>query len=264
MKILTLVLHTFRELIAKATLIILASISTLIILLTLFGISSLLTQELSPGPEELETIVLQMQGGFASGLFTGILLFGVFATAGIIPDTMEKGTIDLYLSKPLARWELVAGKFLGGIAVILANIAYFLGALWLIIGLRVGIWNGALLSSIGTITLAYACAFAGTLTLGIIFRNTAIPIIGTFLYVFVLERILHSREHILYVFSDNAIYRAVIDGLHAILPQLSGMQEGFTRQILHQPVVWDPFMQSVITSLAILAVGLVVFQRRDF
>ncbi|MEK7672159.1 MAG: ABC transporter permease subunit, partial [Bacteroidota bacterium] len=154
MKLLTLILATFRELFSKATLYVLLGISTLILLVMLMSISSEKSDEgiilkvfgnpTSPAPvpiEQFETLVYGIQTGLAKGLFVGIMLFGVFATASIIPDSMEKGTVDLYLSKPIARWELLLGKYLGAVAVMFASILYFIGGLWLVFGLRIGIWN---------------------------------------------------------------------------------------------------------------------------
>jgi len=153
MKLLALIQHTFREVAAKATLWVLAGISTLILLVVALGFSTeasangvvlmFFGHATSPPLEkaELEHAVATMQAGLAGGLMTGVFLFGLFATAGIIPEALEKGIVDLYLSKPIARWELLAGKSLGAVSVILANIFYFIGALWLVVGLKAGVWN---------------------------------------------------------------------------------------------------------------------------
>jgi ABC-type transport system involved in multi-copper enzyme maturation permease subunit len=276
MKILALIVNTLRELSTKATLYVIAGISTLIILVMLAGISSqtaadgkmvtLFGLPISPpvSAENLEALVCQMQTGFAKGLFAGVILFGVFATAGIIPDMLEKGTIDLYLSKPLARWELLLGKYLGAVAAMLLNIVYFLGAMWLIFGVKVGVWNVQLLLSSLTLTFVFACLFSIVALLGIVFRNAAIPIIGAFLYLLIVGTLLEGREHSLYLMSTNTFYRGFIEGLYYLFPQLSAMQNNIAGQILHTSMDWRPFVQSFLSSALIFGSAVAIFIKRDF
>lgn len=276
MKLLTLILATFRELLSKATLYVLLGISTIMLIGTFLSLSAEKSDEGSilkvfgnpvssaPVPsDQLETIVFGMQMGLAKGLFFGIMLFGVFATAGIIPDTMEKGTVDLYLSKPIARWELLLGKFLGAVAVMSATILFFIGGLWLVFGMKVGVWNIQLLLSAITLSFMFACIFSLVLLLGVIFRNTAIPIIGIFLYLMVVDNVLENRKAI-FAFTENAIVHGALDTLYYIFPQISGMQKQLTNQIMHQPMEWKPFVQALLSSMTIFGCGAWLMRRKDF
>lgn len=276
MKILTLVLGTGRELSAKATLYVLAAISTLILLGAAATLSSTTSAEGStlllfgnpagpPAPPDVFAgIVNQMESAFAGGLFAGVVLFGIFATAGVLPDALERGTVDLYLSKPIARWELLAGKYLGSVLAILMNIIYFIGFLWLIVGLRVGIWNMNLLLAGLMMTFAFACLFAIVSLFGVLTRNMAISIIFGFVYLFVISEVLQSREQGLYNLSTNAIYRAVLDGLYYILPQIPAMQRNVLKLVAGNGVEWQPFAQSFLSSAGILALAAWVLKRKDF
>lgn len=276
MKILALIWATFRELTAKATLIVLAAISTLIILGIMFSIGVTQSSEglaltmfgQPAGPpmtqENIAEAIAVIQSGLAGGLFFGIILFGVFATAGIIPDILEKGTIDLYLSKPIARWELLLGKYLGAVTIIFLNIVYFLGALWLIFGVKTGVWNTGFLFASLTMGFVFASLYSLTAVFAVIFRNTAIPIIGSFLYLFIIGGILEGREHTLFLLSENVVFRGFINGLYYVLPQISALQANVSRQIIEQSVQWEPFVQSLISSAAILGAAMYVFAKRDF
>ena len=276
MKITTLILATFRELLSKATLYILLGISTLILLGTLASLSSEKTDEgvvlkmfgnpVSPPTqlEEIAPLVNGMQSGLAGGLFVGIMLFGVFATAGIVPDSLEKGTVDLYLSKPVARWELLLGKYLGSVAVMLAVILYFIGGIWLGFGVKIGIWNLGFLLSSFTMTFMFGCIFSMVLFLGVVFRNAAIPIIGCFVYLMFIDNLLENREQILYMLSENKIYRTVLDGLYYVFPQIAGMQKGLQNQIVHRTMEWQPFAQALLSSAAIFGCGVLIIRRKDF
>jgi ABC-type transport system involved in multi-copper enzyme maturation permease subunit len=275
-KILALIAATFRELTAKATLIILASISTLIILGMMFSIGAtengdgvVITMFGNPAAPAMtrETVgqaLALVQASLAGGLYVGIILFGIFATAGIMPDMLEKGTIDLYLSKPIARWELILGKYLGGVTIIFLNIVYFLGALWIVFGVKTGIWNTGILLSSLTMTLVFAALYTLTVVVAIVFRNTAVPIIASFLYLFVVGSILEAREQTLFLLSENVIFRGVLNGLYYIFPQISALKENVTHQIVGDPIAWRPVIQSVLSSMAFLGMAMFLFRRKDF
>jgi ABC-type transport system involved in multi-copper enzyme maturation permease subunit len=276
MKFLTLILATFRELFSKATLYVLLGISALILIGTLFSLSADYSDEgivlkvfgnpaspMAVPLEQFEPLVFGMQMSLAKGLFFGMMLFGVFATAGIIPDSLEKGTVDLYLSKPIARWELLLGKFLGAVAVMFAAVLFFIGGLWLVFGAKVGIWNIQFLLSSLTMSFMFACIFTIVLFLGVLFRNTAIPIIGCFLYLAVIDNVLEGRETI-FAFSQNKALHGTLDALYYALPQVSAMQKALTNQIMHQTMEWKPFVQALLSSLAIFGVSAAVMHKRDF
>ena len=276
MKILTLILGTGRELSAKATLYVLAGISTLILLGAAASLSSSTTSEGStllvfgnpagpPSPPDVfASMVYSMEAAFASGLFAGVVLFGMFATAGVIPDALEKGTVDLYLSKPIARWELLTGKYLGSVTAILANIIYFIGILWLIIGLRVGVWNGNLLIAGALMTFAFACLYAIVALFGVLTRNMAISIICGFVYLFVIAEVLQSREQGVYLLSSNPAYRGALDGLFYILPQIPGVQRNVMKLMTGASMSWEPFAQAFASTAGILALAAWALRKKDF
>lgn len=276
MKLFALILHTFREVAAKATLWVLAGISTLILIVIALGFSTGSTDTgivlmffghpTSPPLEkdQVEQAVATMQAGLAGGLMGGVFLFGIFATAGIIPEALEKGIVDLYLSKPIARWELLAGKALGAVTVMLANIVFFIGALWLLVGLKANVWSLQLLASSLLMTFVFACLYSIVTFFAVLSRNMGLAIIGAFLYLFVIGTALESRAHGLYLLSGSSTYRSIIDGLYYLLPQISAMQHQITALILRQEADWRPFAQSLASSAAIFGGAAALLQRKDF
>jgi ABC-type transport system involved in multi-copper enzyme maturation permease subunit len=277
MIILVLIGGTIRELAAKATLYVLAGISTLILLVVLLGVSSssidsggtsimFFGNPISPPgtAEQLADFASKIEAGLASGLFLGIVLFGVFATAGIVPDALEKGTVDLYLSKPISRLELLLGKFLGGAVVIFLNIAFFIGCLWAIVGVKLGVWNLPFLISSVSMSFVFACLFAIVVFFGVLSRNMAIAIISGFTYLFIIAELLQNRENGLFRLSENTVYRSAIDALYYALPQIPGMQRNMANFIIGQDVVWQPFLQSFLSAVAILGLSVVLLRSKDF
>jgi hypothetical protein len=276
MKILALILGTGRELAAKATVYVLLAISTIVLLGVLVSVSSSSTAEgktlmlfgntVSPpsSDEMFSDIVSKMEATLAGGLFFGISLFGMFATAGVITDALDKGTVDLYLSKPIARWELLFGKYLGGVAVILVNIVYFIGALWLIVGMKTGVWNVSFLVASVLMTFVFACLYAIVTYVGVVSRNTAIAIIGGFVYLFIVAELLQSRERGLYLLGDNTFYRGAVDGLYYLLPQLPAMQATAFKYIGGNSLDWRPFAQSFLSACGFFGLAAWTLEKTDF
>ncbi|MBC8145297.1 MAG: ABC transporter permease, partial [bacterium] len=83
----------------------------------------------------IDEMVRGEMGAFAIPTILATLFLGIFATAGIVPSMMEKGTIDLLLSKPLARWKLLWGRAAGGAIAVGTNLLLFTTAVFVLYGL---------------------------------------------------------------------------------------------------------------------------------
>ena len=276
MKILTLAVFTIRELIARITLIILAAISTLILLGVLLSVSADRTADgaaltifgnpVTPvvAQEQLAELVAQMQAGLAGGLFAGIVLFGVLATASAIPDMLERGVADVYLSKPLPRWQLLFARCLGAVGAILLNAVYFIGGLWLILGVKAGIWNGLFLVSILSMALLFACLYSLVAFFAVWSRNAVVAIIAAFLYLIIIGSVLYHRQQGLYMISENQVFRTTIDMVYYVLPQLSALQDSIAKQIMGREFDWLPYLQSTLSAGAIYSGAAAILHKRDF
>jgi hypothetical protein len=111
------------------------------------------------------------------GIFCGIVV-----TASIIPQTFEPGAIDLLLSKPISRPFLYLTKFVGGCAFTLITAGYILGGLWLVVGLRHGVWYPVLLTCIPIFLSVFAIYYSVSAWAGVVWRNTIVSIVVTGLF----------------------------------------------------------------------------------
>ncbi|HUI11122.1 MAG TPA: ABC transporter permease subunit [Bacteroidota bacterium] len=276
MKIFALVKGTVRELASKAVLYVLAGISTFILIVAALAIGASSSDQGmtitffgnpigTPVPREtLSTMAGALEASLAGGLFFGVVVFGLFGTAGVIPDALEKGTVDIYLSKPIARWQLLAGKYLGSVAVIFLNIVYFIGAIWLVLGIKAGVWNTHFLLSALLMTYVFACLYAIVTFLGVVSRNMAIAIIGGFLYLFFIANPLEGREAGLYLLSGSGVYRGILDGLYYLLPQIPAMEAGAMRIVAGEGTTYVPFLQSFLSAGTLLGGAAWILYKRDF
>ena len=110
------------------------------------------------------------------------LFVAIFVTSTTIPRMFEAGAIDLLLSKPISRTGLYLARFFSGCAFVFIIFSFFVVGLWLIVGLRLDVWNNGLLLSIPLLMFAFAVIFAVSAGSGVVWRN---PIVSVLLAVLV-------------------------------------------------------------------------------
>lgn len=142
-----------------------------------------LTDSFPLSRKEAEPVIKGIVAGIIS-VFVGTLgvLAAILVTSPIIPHTFEPGAIDLLFSKPVSRSLLFLTKFAGGCAFILLNAAYFIGGLWLIIGVRFDLWSGRLLACIPVFLFLFAIYYAVSALAGVLWRNPVVSIVVTILF----------------------------------------------------------------------------------
>jgi len=104
-----------------------------------------------------------------------ISILGVFlalmATSTLFPLMLQKGSIELLLCRPVPRWRLISARYLGGIAIMAANGIYLMTGVWIVLGLKSGIWNtGFPLSSV-LIIVAFTFLYAAVMTVCVVTEN---------------------------------------------------------------------------------------------
>jgi hypothetical protein len=199
----------------------------------------------------------------------GILL-SVFATASLVPRMLEKGSIDLLLSKPVSRPALFAARWLGGFVVAGANLVYLVGGVGTILGFKVGHWNWGFLLS-GLMMAAYFGALLGYLALlGMLLRSTTIGVMMTAAIYFVslLVRFPHANsDWPMLITSRIARFatQAVVEVLYHLLPRTYEFGQIVTNLILERPVEsWAPVGATLLSGGAALLVAILLFRRTDF
>jgi ABC-type transport system involved in multi-copper enzyme maturation permease subunit len=110
------------------------------------------------------------------------MIAAILVTSGIIPQMFDPGSITLLLSKPISRSLLFTSKFLGGCAFILLSVSLLIGGLWLIAGLRFGIWNQGMLWCIPIFLFMFLIYYAVSALAGLIWKSAVISVIVTVVF----------------------------------------------------------------------------------
>jgi ABC-type transport system involved in multi-copper enzyme maturation permease subunit len=119
-----------------------------------------------------DTLVNNMGGWVA-------LLISVILTAFFIPNMLRKGTIDLLLVKPISRTGLLVYKYIGGLTFIFLNTTAAVGGVWLVLGLRSGIWSTGFLLTILVLTFFFAILYSVSALMGVLTQSPIVSILVT-------------------------------------------------------------------------------------
>jgi hypothetical protein len=122
---------------------------------------------------------LVLAGGVADAL--GVLLALVW-TAGFLPTFLAPGAASVLLAKPVPRWSLLAGKYLGVLAFVAFQALVFVGGTWLALALRTGVWDMAYLWCVPLLLLHFAVFFSVSALLAVCTRSTVACVIGSLLF----------------------------------------------------------------------------------
>jgi ABC-type transport system involved in multi-copper enzyme maturation permease subunit len=270
---------TVIEAIRRGTLIFYFIISNIVLLLLALGIShpaddpdmvtifgNPLAKLSQQGLNVVEFLLIQLH---SLSIFW-IILLGMFGVAGLIPSMLEKGTIDLFLSKPLARAELLMARALGAVTGIALNLIYFFVGVWLIFGLKASVWHWAFLSSSLYVVYAFVCFFSVVTIVGLITKSSGFTIMLAFVFS-IISWGLELREHGLYRLWDNVVYHRFLDALYYLTPQLNAMLENSTRVIGKLPYIpnapdftFMPFVYSFFSTCLLYVLSIWYFSRQDY
>lgn len=133
----------------------------------LFGLTSFTL----PFPMAMTIFLLQqILSEWIAGL--GGIVIALIITAGSVPSMLQKGSVDIMLSRPVNRTLLLLSKYVGGLTFACVTSLVFIGGSWLIISLRSGIWNWGYLATAGTLMVFFAVLYSIGVLAAVLTRST--------------------------------------------------------------------------------------------
>ena len=178
-----------------------------------------------------------MAGGLAgfAGLTYGLGIFlAVFATGNQVPNLMRRGTVDLYLSRPVSRAGVLLGRFLGGATVVAANLLYLCGGLLLIVGLKTGLWEGRFLLAALLIFVVFLSFLGFMYLVGVLSGSTPLSVMLSY-GLWVVSMPLAAHEKIAAAM-DSRLGAAIVGGLYWVLPKTAELGRDVVRLVLGEGV----------------------------
>ncbi len=278
---LAIIEETFREARAKKTLIGFFIFSTIIIIITFFVFQNSSVQEAmqkletatpggahqSLGAAIVQVTVLNIFYTFLSAiLYFMTVCVGIFATTGFITSQLEKGTIDLLLSKPVSRSKYILGRYVACLLIILLEVSWFILGMWIVTSLGLGNWNPAFLLSIIFILLGFAGIYSVVVLISILSRSSALSIIvgiGLF-FLSGLIALGHAIENFVSTSSSSTTLTKIANVLYYIFPQATDMSNNMKNVVFGQPVDWLPIGLIILLSGVYLGGAIAIFNKKEY
>ncbi len=136
--------------------------------------------------------------GYNIWLTWAATILALVSTAGMIPDFVAGGAVELTLCRPIGRLRLFLTKYATGLLFVGLQVAVFTGLAFLVIGLRGGAWPWALWWSVPLVLAFFSFLYCVLVLVGLLTRSTmaALIIACTF---WLLVWCLHAAETGIYV-----------------------------------------------------------------
>ncbi|HZA50790.1 MAG TPA: ABC transporter permease subunit [Myxococcaceae bacterium] len=202
----------------------------------------------------------------AAAIFYGGTAFMILASSDFAPSLLSPGRIEHLLSLPVRRWQLLAGTYLGVIALSIVCALYGAGGLAVILGLKTGVWTwGPILAALLAVA-NFATLYAAMVASAIFARSTALSAaVGTSLFAFGI--IAGLREQIAPLFEEG-LGRAAFEAATRAVPRVSTLGTAAIDIAGARPIDQGGFALLIagfgVFALAVLALGAWRFEQRDF
>jgi ABC-2 type transport system permease protein len=202
--------------------------------------------------------------------FSAVL--GIALAAGAVSTELERGTLYAILSKPLHRFTVIAGKWLGLAAIILVNVLIWGILVWFAVQTRAPGAHWPMVRALA-LTSVYPLMFV---TLALWFSTFSSGVLGTALCVvavgigwqegFMRELADVFELHLLKNFSILAGYLVPIGRLHRWVAHIADFQYPFSfgpgARSAPPPVPMDLVYVGAYVAV-VFTLAVVTFQRRD-
>jgi ABC-type transport system involved in multi-copper enzyme maturation permease subunit len=274
----------FREAAARWTLVAYFALSSVFILIFALSVNLDITNGALAGaklfgkdlPMHGETVGIDKVVGAFESIFSGMLyplatFLAVFATAHLVPRLQEKGTIDLYLSRPVARVPLLLSRYAAGLLLSAANIVYLLGSIWAIVIWKTHVVHPRFLLAGTIILFTIAVLLASAFLIGVVTSSTAVCIMSTYA-VFLFSAALAAHNQIAAVLSSQWSAN-LVHGLYWVFPKTTELGKAVVALVspageipkeLSDSLTWSPFLTTGAFGAACLGLASWLFSRKDF
>ncbi|MHB8157638.1 MAG: ABC transporter permease [Desulfocucumaceae bacterium] len=274
----TMVLFTFREAFSRKILLVSAVLALVFLGLYLTGVHF-----------AVRDIAKSNNAMLASMLYPQLLLFGLYfgsfivsflaiiSSAGLISSEIESGNIQSIIPKPIRRYQIVAGKFLGQGIFLTCYAALMFGAIASIIYFKTGIalpgiWRAGLLFMLQPVVLMALTIFVSTLTTTVASGATAFMFYAVAVVGGIIEQIASILGNTTLkswgivaslIMPVDSLYRKIV---HIMLPPsnnpFSALQQMGPFGSTVEPSVWA-VVYSVIYVFAFFGLSIYYFGRKD-
>lgn len=218
----------------------------------------------------IEKLVLGFETGFSGFLYVLCTFLAIFATAHLVPRMQEKGTIDLYLSRPVSRVRLLLSRYIAGLILAGSNVLYLMTSVWAIVAWKTGVMHGRFLLAGAIIMLVIATLLAFAFLVGVFTSSTAVSIMTTY-GIFIFSAALVGHEN--YAAAVSKEWQAwLINGMYWVFPKTAELAQAVVAFVggaelperMTRVLTPAPFLTTAAFGIGCLALASWLFTRKEF
>jgi len=221
-------------------------------------------------PMAIDKLVLGFESGFSAVIYLLGTFLAIFATAHLVPRLQEKGTIDLYLSRPVGRTRLLLSRYIAGLLLASINVGYLIGSIWLIVIWKTHVFHPRFLLGGVVILFVIATLLAFAFLVGVVTSTTAVSIMSTYA-IFFFAAVLVGHERIAAAVSHEW-QATLINSLYWIFPKTAELGQavvalvsgGAAPERLSAVLTPAPFVTTAIFAVVCLVLASWLFERKEF
>ena len=194
----------------------------------------------------------------------GLWLFlAIFASVPLLVSTLEKGWVELTLTKGVARWRVMLGAFMGGLTLYAATLSVASLPTAIYLWAKTGIGFQPLLVAILLETFAFSSLLAIAALTTLTQTGAALPIIFAVVIDF-LSPLLMNREHTFYLLISSNFGRGIIEWIYRILPKNMEIVTASENYIqFHKIGLAWPFWTTGVFVAAIMGLTIYLLHRKS-
>jgi ABC-type transport system involved in multi-copper enzyme maturation permease subunit len=265
-------LYTIREALSKKVFVFFFIISVLILVVLglVFGFlqTNSILNTFNPSLDQFQAVnfVTELELIIISPLANLCLLLAIFSSANFVPSMLEKGNIDLLISKPVSRQQLIWGKFLGGLLIVLVEVAFLILGVWLIISIKFSTWNFNVLNTIWIITFTFAVLYSVIVLFGVMTQSSIFGMMIAYFIFLIVSPILLAFNDNRLPFVTSDIVKQVLKGLYYFFPKTSELMVNIFNASASGAGIqnFQPLVSSFIFLLLMMFLSGTVFNKKDF
>lgn len=177
----------------------------------------MLNTQVMPAPQFYK----YMFANFAIGLWLtwAAMILALVSTAGIFPDLMSGGAIELFASKPISRLRLFFTRYLTGLLFVTLQVVVFCAASFIVIGIRGGTWEWGVFLAVPLVVMVFSYLFGLCVLVGVLTRSTIAALLITWVLWMTTAGVASGETAMLEMSMADQIRQEQIDRLQSQVAQ---------------------------------------------
>jgi ABC-type transport system involved in multi-copper enzyme maturation permease subunit len=175
---------------------------------------------------------------------------------------LEAGAVDIVLAKPLERWKIYLGKYIGGLALYTVAVGSTYLLVFIGFGVRTGVWHGAIALVLPLQVFAAATLFALLGLVGVIWRSSTLAMILGYAYYIVVDSIVSLLTMPIF---QVGWMQSLSKFLRAFVPNFDSIKSAATLSVINAPAIdWQRIGVAAAWLVISLGLGYWKFRRTDY